>query len=176
MGRRPGDQEVPGELGGHLGFPGAPFSPLPSCCDGVLCSAPLLSSRNQWFSLTWMTRLTTGSGPSSTWTPPTFACPPWPPRHPRVRPTRTAWMSMSVGQVGARPAPCTGPQGLSGQAHSGPAACAFQDPHPTCLPPLSPVLSPNWLGPSRVADSPSPLGPCRWVGFFSHNLLRHPKC
>lgn len=61
--------------------------------DTALCCPTLKhSSRNRWFFLTWMTKQTTGSGPSSTWMPPTCVCLPWHPRHRRARSMPTAWM------------------------------------------------------------------------------------
>lgn len=68
-----------------------PAPPCPAPRGVTLCPTPFYSSRSPWSSLTWTTRQTTGSGPSSTWTPPTCECLPWPPRLPRARRMPTAW-------------------------------------------------------------------------------------
>lgn len=52
-----------------------------------------LSSRSRRCCLIQTIRRTTGSGPSSTWMPPTSAYPPWHLLHRRVKSMRTAWTS-----------------------------------------------------------------------------------
>lgn len=119
-----------------------------------------------------MTRPTTGSGPSNTWTPPTCACPPWRPHRRRARPTRTAWTSTSAGLVSVRR-----PPGLSGRGRSPRAACAPLTPQPPCFLPRSPRgrYSESCMGVGESAQSLR-LPPSRLPTALPHRLISSPRC
>lgn len=170
---------------GLQGFPGYPLlspdTPSPEVTWHGCLLGPPFSLKSRWFFLTWMTRQTTGSGPSNTWTPPTCECPPWPPRRRRARPMQTAWTSTSAGLVSAwRPpgAPRPGPLSLGSLRVPDPTALLLPSPGPRGQ------FSERCAGVGESTQPPPAFLPAdSWsrsappIDFLSQMLpLRHPQC